>query len=73
MRIAAASTSLDLASLLWYSAAMNTKEEKKRVTLLFPLDVWASMRDIAKEHGRSLVGEILWALRQYIRQHQEGK
>ena len=63
---------LDIPSQEWYNDVMELKE-KKRVTILFPLDVWASLREIAKEHGRSLVGEILWALRQYIRQYQEGK
>jgi hypothetical protein len=48
-------------------------EEKqiKRVTIIFPLDVWAAMRDLAKAHGRSLVQEIIWALRHYIQQHQD--
>jgi hypothetical protein len=46
-------------------------DEKKRITIVVPLDVWAALRDIAKAHGRSLVQEIIWALRQYIEQHTD--
>lgn len=47
--------------------------EKKRITIVFPLATWAALRGIAQEHKRSLVGEILWALQQYVQQHTTGK
>jgi hypothetical protein len=33
----------------------------------YPQDVLEDMRKLAKEHGRSLNSEIVWALREYIK------
>jgi hypothetical protein len=33
----------------------------------FPADVWEDMKQFAKDHERSTNGEIIWALREYIR------
>ena len=52
---------------------MDKKPQLKQVTFMFPLEVLETMRLIAKEHQRSLVGEIVWALRRYIAQHQKEK
>jgi hypothetical protein len=53
---------------------MEKKPVLKQVTFMFPLDILETMRRLAKDHQRSLVGEIVWALRQYIaRQSEETK
>jgi hypothetical protein len=41
---------------------------KKKITFVYPLEVLERMRQLAAAHGRSLNGEITWALRQYIAQ-----
>jgi hypothetical protein len=51
---------------------MEQKEAKEKITFVFPKDVLDAMRKLAKDHQRSLIGEIIWALRQYINQ-QQGK
>jgi len=39
---------------------------KKKITFVYPLEVIERIRQLAAEHGRSLNGEIVWGLRQYI-------
>jgi predicted transcriptional regulator len=39
---------------------------KKKITFVFPLEVIERIRHLAVEHGRSLNGEMVWALRQYL-------
>ena len=39
---------------------------KKKITFVYPLEIIERIRQLAAEHGRSLNGEIIWALRQYI-------
>lgn len=41
--------------------------EKQKVTFTYPKDVLEAMRELSREHGRSLIGEIVWALRQFIK------
>lgn len=36
----------------------------------YPPDLLGELRKLAQEHERSLNGEIVWALRQYIAQQQ---
>jgi hypothetical protein len=59
--------------LLLYNEGMEKKPGVKQVTFMFPLDVLETMRRLAQFHQRSLVGEIVWALRQYIAQQPEEK
>jgi hypothetical protein len=40
--------------------------KKKKITFVYPLELIARLRQLAVEHGRSLNGELIWALRQYI-------
>jgi len=47
---------------------MEPKIEQQKVTFVYPKTVLESMRHLAKAHQRSLIGEIVWALRQYIAQ-----
>jgi hypothetical protein len=45
---------------------------KKKITFVYPLAILERMRQLAAAHGRSLNGELVWALRQYIaRQDQQ--
>lgn len=44
----------------------NERKKTKKITFTYPVDVLDRMRVLAKEHGRSFIGEIVWALRQYI-------
>jgi hypothetical protein len=36
------------------------------ITFVYPLEVIERIRQLAVEYGRSLNGELVWALRQYI-------
>jgi hypothetical protein len=44
----------------------NAPPDKKKITFVYPLELIERMRKLAAEHGRSLNGEIVWALREYI-------
>ncbi len=50
---------------------MQQKEVKEKVTFLYPKEILDAMRKLAKDHQRSLIGEIIWALRQYIKQQEQ--
>jgi Arc-like DNA binding dprotein len=39
---------------------------KKKITFVYPLAIIERIRQLAAEHGRSLNGEMIWALRQYL-------
>jgi len=49
------------------------KEKEVSYGTRYPQDVLEDMRKIAKEHGRSLNAEIVWALREYIQQQKGGQ
>ncbi len=59
--------------LVWYNTGMEQEQQSKKVSFVFPLDVLEGMRKLAKAHQRSLIGEIIWALRHYITQQQESR
>ena len=44
--------------------------ETQTVTIRLPEDVLKQMKELAKEHTRSLNGEMLVALREYVKQHE---
>jgi hypothetical protein len=44
----------------------------KTLTIRLPEAVLKEMRELANEHTRSLNGEVLVALRQYIQQQRQG-
>jgi hypothetical protein len=50
------------------------EEHKKDVSIntRYPQGVRDAMKQLAKEHGRSFNGEVIWALRAYIKSRQEG-
>jgi hypothetical protein len=41
------------------------------INIRFPAEVIAALRQYAREDGRSLHGEVLWILREYIRRRQQ--
>jgi hypothetical protein len=43
----------------------NTQKGERRISIRFPLDVLAAIRALAKQHERSVNGEVIWALREY--------
>jgi hypothetical protein len=47
-----------------------TKDER-HVSIRFPVAVLTAIRQLAKQHERSLNGEVIWALREYIERHKE--
>jgi hypothetical protein len=44
----------------------------KTVTLRLPEEVLKEMKELSLEHTRSLNGEVLVALREYIKQQRQG-
>ncbi len=47
------------------------REGFHKVGFVFPVDVTENMKRLARAHQRSLVGEIVWALREYIARQQQ--
>jgi hypothetical protein len=54
------------------------EKQKQKISILFPVDVLKDIREQAKLDERSFNGEVIWILRDYIRQrkgeqkHDEG-
>lgn len=52
---------------------MNDKDKTiKSLSIRFPAHILEQMKVIAKRHNRSLSGEVLTALEEYIKRHQKG-
>lgn len=64
---------LALAPLLCYNGTMNTKPPVTHINVRFPADLIEALRRLAHEDGRSLHGEILWILRAYVTQREQGQ
>ena len=45
--------------------------DEKKIQVRFPLDVWETIRTLAEQHERSFNGEVIWALREYIKREEE--
>jgi len=60
-----------------YNGSMNPERDELRISIRFPRDVAEAMRRLAKEHDRSINGEVVRAAREYIarqwKHHQEGE
>lgn len=54
----------------WHNSGMKEQHEVK-ITVRFPADVIEALRRLAHQHERSLNGEIVWAVRTYVLQHQQ--
>jgi len=63
---------LDSTYTVRYNHGMEKNTEKPtKVTMMWPPSVIAAMRRLAEAHNRSLTGEVVWALREYIERHVE--
>lgn len=49
------------------------KDDIKSLTLRFPAHVLDQLKEIARRNNRSLNGEILTAMEEYIKRNQKGK
>jgi predicted transcriptional regulator len=45
---------------------MDKKPTAKKITFIYPVELVERLRHLAREHQRSLNGELVWALRQYV-------
>ncbi|HKB48960.1 MAG TPA: Arc family DNA-binding protein [Ktedonobacterales bacterium] len=52
--------------LLCYNSTMKTKALITHINVRFPADLIEELRRSARENERSLHGEILWILREYV-------
>jgi hypothetical protein len=46
-------------------------EPKQKITFVLPRQLIEQLRVTAKRNRRSLVGELVWALEQYLRQQDQ--
>lgn len=51
---------------------MYSMDKEKRVSIRFPLDVWEMLHTLAQEDGRSVNGQVVWILRDYIKKRKAG-
>ncbi len=56
-----------------YTSVMDTRQEDIRITLRLPADVAEGMKQSAHENDRSLNGEIVRALREYLAKRKRDK
>jgi predicted transcriptional regulator len=47
------------------------QEQEVKITLRAPAELAESMKRLAREHDRSLNGELVWAIREYIARQQK--
>lgn len=52
---------------------MNDTPKEQRISIRFPLDVLAGIKELARRHERSFNGEVIWALRTYLTQQRNKK
>jgi hypothetical protein len=52
---------------------MDTRKDEVKITLRIPADVAEGMKQSAHENNRSLNGEIVWALREYLAKRKRAK
>jgi hypothetical protein len=50
--------------LQWFNNGMDTEQREVTITIRIPAESAEKMRQLAKEHDRSLNGEIVRALRE---------
>ena len=54
-----------------YNGSMSTERDEVRISIRFPREVAETMRRLAREHDRSINGEMLRAAREYIARQQK--
>ncbi len=59
--------------IIWYNAIMNRGQKPHKITVDIPQDVWEAVRELAQEHQRSFVKELVWALQEYVRRERRRK
>jgi hypothetical protein len=61
--------------IIWYNAIMNRRQKPQphKITVDIPQDVWEAVRELAQEHQRSFVKELVWALQEYVRRERHRK
>jgi predicted transcriptional regulator len=52
---------------------MDEKQPPTNITIRIPAEIAEKLRKLAKQHDRSLNGEIVRALREYAERHQNEK
>jgi hypothetical protein len=52
---------------------MDTERQETKITIRIPTEIVVLMRRLAKQHDRSLNGEIVRALRESTGKHQNDK
>jgi hypothetical protein len=52
---------------------MDKKKKDIPINTRYPYEVYESMKDLAEKHERSFNGEIIWALREYIKRNEGSK
>ena len=60
---------LDIPVPYTYNTCM-VQESKQKVTFVLPRQLIERLRAVAKRNRRSLVGELVWAVEQYLRQQE---
>ena len=50
---------------------MNEKPPPTNITIRIPAEIAQTLRKLAKQHDRSLNGEIVRALREYAEKHKD--
>ncbi len=50
---------------------MDKREKETRITIRIPAAIAEMLRRLAKQHDRSLNGEIVRALREYTEKHKQ--
>jgi predicted transcriptional regulator len=50
---------------------MDKQGEESRITIRIPAEIAKMLRQLAKQHDRSLNGEIVRALREFIERHKD--
>jgi predicted transcriptional regulator len=50
---------------------MRTERDEVRITIRFPREVAEAMRRLAREHDRSINGEMVRAAREYVSRQQK--
>ena len=49
---------------------MKDTTRETRISIRFPQDVLVALRTLARQHERSFNGEVVWALREYVKRQQ---
>ena len=58
-------------SILVYNGCMSTEHDLVHISIRFPSELAAAIRRLAKEHDRSINGEVVRAVREYIVRQQQ--